>query len=328
MGKPSDDITRYHNNEMSARERHDFEKRALSDPFLADAIEGAEKVDPKQFSEDVNSLNQKLLSRRDHAWGITVRIAAGVIMVFVVGWLVYRENGPVPEPLASQANDSIVSPAKDSTDQLLTLAQPKSSEPSAATPSTSGAKPQQSPAGSSKAIAKAPDQEADSKSTSGSARAEEQLSSEKVTPATAAESADRSAAAPQSIALGASEKKALSESAKKDDKENEVTSAARANTRLADSPPTPVGGFDAYQKYLDKNKQTPEAAQRANLRGIVQIDFTINVDGSLTGFTVVKALGLGCEEEVLRLIQKGPKWSPAIQNGEPKAATTRVSVTF
>src|SRR6185503_14182682 len=34
------DIERYHKGQLSAKERHDLEKAALDDPFLADALEG------------------------------------------------------------------------------------------------------------------------------------------------------------------------------------------------------------------------------------------------------------------------------------------------
>ena len=41
MANDADDIIRYRKGLMSDRERHAFEKRALSDPFLADALEEA-----------------------------------------------------------------------------------------------------------------------------------------------------------------------------------------------------------------------------------------------------------------------------------------------
>ncbi len=34
------DIEKYHKGLLSAKERHDLEKAALDDPFLADALEG------------------------------------------------------------------------------------------------------------------------------------------------------------------------------------------------------------------------------------------------------------------------------------------------
>ena len=34
------DIEKYHKGQLSAKERHDLEKAALDDPFLADALEG------------------------------------------------------------------------------------------------------------------------------------------------------------------------------------------------------------------------------------------------------------------------------------------------
>jgi len=107
MSDDKNDIARYLNNEMTSGERHQFEKRMLNDPFLAEAVEGAASIPPEEFHEDVRSLSQQLRDQRDNAWGMTLRIAAGVVLVFVVGWMAYRGNSPeVKEKLASLKEDS------------------------------------------------------------------------------------------------------------------------------------------------------------------------------------------------------------------------------
>ncbi|HNV27830.1 MAG TPA: hypothetical protein PKJ83_01765, partial [Cyclobacteriaceae bacterium] len=63
MTKWEDDIRRYYSGEMSPQEQHALEKKALSDPFLAEALEGAGLVSPLEFSDDLKDLTSKIDKR-------------------------------------------------------------------------------------------------------------------------------------------------------------------------------------------------------------------------------------------------------------------------
>lgn len=63
MTKWEDDIRRYHSGEMSPQEQHALEKKALSDPFLAEALEGFGLVSPLEFSDDLKDLTSKIDKR-------------------------------------------------------------------------------------------------------------------------------------------------------------------------------------------------------------------------------------------------------------------------
>lgn len=91
------DIEKYHKGQISAKERHDMEKAALDDPFLADALEGYAAVGVN-VAEDINELKKRLekrttgatvvpLSGRSIPW---LRIAAMIILVAGAGFLVYQ----------------------------------------------------------------------------------------------------------------------------------------------------------------------------------------------------------------------------------------------
>ncbi|MBK7649488.1 MAG: hypothetical protein IPJ20_00375 [Flammeovirgaceae bacterium] len=60
MDKWEDDIKRYINGEMSTEEQHALEKRALRDPFLADALEGAGLIAAEDFTNDIKDLNAEI----------------------------------------------------------------------------------------------------------------------------------------------------------------------------------------------------------------------------------------------------------------------------
>jgi TonB family protein len=90
----------------------------------------------------------------------------------------------------------------------------------------------------------------------------------------------------------------------------------------------PVGGRRAYNKYLDANVQYPEEAKAQNVKGRVTLQFTVHTDGSLDEFNILKGLGYGCDEEVIRLVKEGPKWNPTTEDNVPVESEVRVRVKF
>ncbi len=342
MSEDRDDITRYLSNQMNDRERHAFEKRMLNDPFLAEAVEGAETIRPEEFREDLQSLEQRLASRREYAWSMTIRIAAGVVLVFVVGWLAYRETPPPPESLALKKPDSTSLPTGDSSGQLLTMANPATSQPES-TPA--GDQPRQSRAertpadtnslaSTSGALARREPIETESKTGIGVDAAQPQAQAVHDAAKELAISEEspsaKSAAAPSRSQAG----KAVTadEKSRKDVSFSSLLIVPSPNSDFSaktfETLPLPSGGIDNYRQYLDRGKRIPESAQAAAVSGTVVIDFVVNESGAVSQFTTIQSIGFGCEEEVRRLIKEGPAWQPAIVGGKPAAATVRVSVTF
>jgi outer membrane biosynthesis protein TonB len=60
----------------------------------------------------------------------------------------------------------------------------------------------------------------------------------------------------------------------------------------------------------------------------VTVAFTIEPSGDLTDFRVIRGLGYGCDEEVIRLIREGPRWKPTKRNDEPVRGKARVKLKF
>ncbi len=101
-----------------------------------------------------------------------------------------------------------------------------------------------------------------------------------------------------------------------DDKENTYQSAA------------PVNGTPAYKKYLQENTRYPTSAMTNNIEGKVKITFFIEPNGTLTNFQVKKSLGYGCDQEAIRLIKEGPKWSAAERDGGTFRQKASVTIRF
>jgi TonB family protein len=60
MADEKNDIEKYRSGELTSQESYALEKKALQDPFLADAIEGAESISAENFSNDIAELKSSI----------------------------------------------------------------------------------------------------------------------------------------------------------------------------------------------------------------------------------------------------------------------------
>lgn len=75
------------------------------------------------------------------------------------------------------------------------------------------------------------------------------------------------------------------------------------------------GGQDSLMAFIWKNIVYPEAANKVDISGQVQISFDVNFDGSLINFSKLSKIGYGLEDELIRVVKMTPKWIPAQVNG-------------
>ena len=90
------------------------------------------------------------------------------------------------------------------------------------------------------------------------------------------------------------------------------------------------GGDEAWVKYLQKNLKANTPIKNKAPVGTYQVivQFIVSRDGSISNITAETSFGYGMEEEVIRVIKKGPKWIPAYQNGRTVNAYRRQPITF
>lgn len=88
------------------------------------------------------------------------------------------------------------------------------------------------------------------------------------------------------------------------------------------------GGDEARILYLQNNIQYPLEARKAGIQGIVYVTFVVEKDGTITGIKILKGIGGGCDEEVVRLISHMPKWSPGMQKGKPVRVQFNMPIRF
>lgn len=90
----------------------------------------------------------------------------------------------------------------------------------------------------------------------------------------------------------------------------------------------PLGGRRAFKKYLEDKLIYPQQAIANNVEGKVTVQFIVETTGKLTDFSVVKGIGYGCDEELIRLIKQGPKWSATKRDDELVKSRVRVRIRF
>lgn len=95
-------------------------------------------------------------------------------------------------------------------------------------------------------------------------------------------------------------------------------------SRLAE----PKGGRDVFKKYLEQKMQYPSKALQNKIEGRVTVQFTVGPNGNLSDFRVLKGIGFGCDDELIRLIKEGPAWTPSIENDQAVEDKVKVRLKF
>lgn len=76
------------------------------------------------------------------------------------------------------------------------------------------------------------------------------------------------------------------------------------------------GGMGAFRKFLQKNLKYPEAAQKANVSSKVYIKFIVEINGTISNYNIIKSIGMGVDEEAIRVMKLSSKWVPARYKGK------------
>lgn len=420
MDKYRNDIEKYIRGELTPAQMHALERKALHDPFLAEALEGAAHSNPNDFSKDITELNEKIVRRKPATWTWPMRIAASVLLLAVSTFIVWIALKQDPE-LGSVANKPDSAPenlsAKAETEPAQPDSQPKES---ISTPRITESKKETPPPAQRKQRSKksSPEQpietrkteqplanenintplgskplEANQQITTIDPAKQNELQSPTATDIKIAEgyiaaidarptivagyvlSAEDGTPLPDvSVALKGtsvvtktdafgrysiianSQQKTLiyssqgleSTEVKIDGIDStylpvkiEMTDEALAEeavetggmrdygpTNVYTIPAHPETGNRLFKQYLIKNHKYPKEAKETNIEGTVIIEFKVDATGALSEFKIVRSIGNGCDEEVIRLILQGAKWVPTTKDGTPVNDKARVKFKF
>ena len=90
------------------------------------------------------------------------------------------------------------------------------------------------------------------------------------------------------------------------------------------------GGPEAWRKYLMRNLNSDLPSQNGANPGsyTVMVSFIVDRAGAISDVKADNDPGFGTKAEAIRVIQKGPNWKPAIQNGTKVIYRHKQSITF
>lgn len=95
-----------------------------------------------------------------------------------------------------------------------------------------------------------------------------------------------------------------------------------------DVSPEYPGGMNEMVKFISSNIIYPEAAKKANIKGVVYVSFIVEKDGSISNIKILRGIGGGCDEETIRVVKLMPKWTPGKKGEKPVRVKVALPVKF
>jgi len=88
------------------------------------------------------------------------------------------------------------------------------------------------------------------------------------------------------------------------------------------------GGMSALGNFLQKNLQYPSRAREYGVKGTVWVTFLVDKKGNVSNIQVVRGIGMGCDQEAMRVVGIMPKWIPGKQRGRPVDVLYKLPIKF
>jgi len=356
----AESLKNYLDGNLSEKEMHRIEKHLLECPLCSEAIEGLESVSTEVIEKDLSDLEKDLqikTLKKNNALSLSLRIAAAVALVAIGSYFIIdytrqpleekeqltRERSEVTTPDSLIAADENRAEARHDSMAITGIVQPAEEK------KPSNIIEDQIESGSGNASQAGNQTEsplteiADTKTTTEkeevavpleqplAAKPETESEPEVVAPPkaeetkplTLAETSKRQSrtTVPKTQTMAKSmveEKPSLSNTLIIEPiPQNEITSPAH-----------PEGTLENYNKSILSSLAYPEDAAQNAVVGSVVIEFQVDSLGNLSDFQVINSLGFGCDEEAIRVIQKGPAWVPAKMDKRSTFQKVRISIPF
>lgn len=113
-----------------------------------------------------------------------------------------------------------------------------------------------------------------------------------------------------------------------DFEKNEIVPEDTAIYKYPSSYPEFPGGESALFRYLSENITYTREAREINLQGTVHVSFVVGKDGSINKVKILRGLGAGLDEIVIRVIEAMPSWKPGLQGGNKVNVEYTIPVKF
>ncbi|PTD13546.1 energy transducer TonB [Flavobacterium columnare] len=107
---------------------------------------------------------------------------------------------------------------------------------------------------------------------------------------------------------------------------NAVAKSTAIPFDTVENQPVFPGGNNELMKFVGKNFSPPSDENFTG--GVLQVTFVIETNGSISDIKVINDLGYGTAQEITRVLQRSPKWTPGDQDGKPVRVLFTLSVTI
>ena len=88
------------------------------------------------------------------------------------------------------------------------------------------------------------------------------------------------------------------------------------------------GGMEELVMFACMNIEYPEQAQKANIEGKVFARFCVEKDGSVSNIKILRDIGYGCGDAVVKMLKSMPRWKPAKVDGKNVREEFSLPVNF
>jgi TonB family protein len=335
------DIARYHRNEMTGEERNSFERVMQKDPFAAEAAEGLASISQEKSCKDLNDLQKSIKHITAGKQRFMVyRIAASlVVLIGITALFILIEKNKTVNRLADNSGESKKIEIINSKPITESVAEDAITETRASSPeklkSKSVTKENLTSTGGNAVQVVKSETKAISKNDS--------VSERMVQPAEAYIAREQMAAPEKERSLPA-----IKDINAKADLQNQVKPDSAVTvlsevvvvgygTKKSESekkdvltgyvPPQPLNGKAEFDKYVQTNLHRPDNTTDGQ-RIVVVVSFLVRTDGSVDSIRIVRSPGKQFSDEAIRIIQSGPSWKPAEDNGKPIEDKVRMRIVF
>lgn len=90
------------------------------------------------------------------------------------------------------------------------------------------------------------------------------------------------------------------------------------------------GDVSTFRNWVMQNIRYPEAALQAGIQGAVFVQFVVGRDGYISAdrISILQSPDDTLRDEVLRVIQLSPRWTPGVQRGQNVAVSFTIPILF
>lgn len=284
------DISRYLGNRMSSEERNAFEKKLQADPFLAEAVEGFNEIDPHDLDEDVKYLRKRVSGYSRKRRILIPGMAAAIVVLLGISSVILVLN--LRKPTTGIAENRLKNEAGKAE---LPVSEPGSIKPEISGLDTPG-----------KQELKDLPEKRSFKELTAEPKDSVLMMDEIIT-------VQPKAARPETPGIELKKERLMMARAA-----SEIETSRKARPSLA---------REEYEKYIKENAVYPDI--QADYGSVsVKLKVAVDTSGKIVDTFIVESPDKVFSDEAVRLVSEGPPWLPALKEGLAVRDTVSLEVVI